>query len=75
MFYDLTTPVRIGETTVMPIEIAPKFGLPAYQVRVTGPTGRSVKRARSFKGETAHMDAERYMGDIVTELRRSERGW
>lgn len=73
MYDHIPEPQTIGDTTVRAIQVAPKYGLPSYKISVTGPTGKSVRRARTFKGETAHMDAERYFHDITTELKHTQR--
>ena len=42
-----------------------------HKVVVTGPQPRPPSKA--FIGETAWCDAERYAGDVVSELQRNER--
>lgn len=72
--YDLT-PIEIDGTRITPVQIQPAGQMPKVKVTVTGPTGKAVRRARSFRGEMAHMDAERYVGDVAAELRHAARGW
>ena len=38
-------------------------------------SGRAYKRARTYKGETAWMHAQRDFDDITTEIRLSGKGW
>lgn len=70
--YDLTA-LEVEGTRITPIEVTPSGGTSKITVRVIGPTGKAVKRARTFRGEMAHADADRYMGDVALELRHSSR--
>lgn len=45
----------------------------AHKVIITGPPGRP--RSKTFIGETAWSDAERYIGDAVSWFAREDKGW
>jgi len=49
-----------------------EYGLPVFRVGATwGLSQKSHTRRKVFKGETAHMDAERMYNDLINEVRYS----
>ena len=57
-------------TIHMEQHVETEYGLPVYRVGATQTLSqKSHTRRKVFKGETAHMDAERMFVDIVNEVR------
>jgi len=67
--------LALANGNTMEIKTGSAFGLPSFTIRVVGPDGKVAIRAKSFKGEMAHMDSDRYAGDVVTAAKHGVPVW